>query len=215
MHDKSTLIIQTSQADMCKNKEFDTVYHEHINFFNINSMYQLTKRAKLTLHDVVKKSIHGTSYLFVIKPRASSKKIKKLIINESYLNYSFYKKWGNYCSANIKKIQKKIKEIKKKEIIIGYGAAAKANTFLNFSKINLDFVIDDNKFKQNKYCPGSKIPIKSRNLLKKINNDLYILPLAWNFYKEIKARVKKLRPKKNDKFILCFPNFKIEHYRRK
>ena len=36
MHDKSTLIIQTSQADMCKNKEFDTVYHEHINFFNIN-----------------------------------------------------------------------------------------------------------------------------------------------------------------------------------
>ena len=210
MHDKSTLIIQTSQADMCKNKEFDTVYHEHINFFNINSMYQLTKRAKLTLHDVVKKSIHGTSYLFVIKPRASSKKIKKLIINESYLNYSFYKKWGNYCSVNIKKIQKKIKEIKKKEIIIGYGAAAKANTFLNFSKINLDFVIDDNKFKQNKYCPGSKIPIKSRNLLKKINNDLYILPLAWNFYKEIKARVKKLRPKKNDKFILCFPNFKIE-----
>ena len=210
MHDKSTLIIQTSQADMCKNKEFDTVYHEHINFFNINSMYQLTKRAKLTLHDVVKKSIHGTSYLFVIKPRASSKKIKKLIINESYLNYSFYKKWGNYCSVNIKKIQKKIKDINKKEIIIGYGAAAKANTFLNFSKINLDFVIDDNKFKQNKYCPGSKIPIKSRNLLKKINNDLYILPLAWNFYKEIKARVKKLRPKKNDKFILCFPNFKIE-----
>ncbi len=210
MHDKSTLIIQTSQADMCKNKEFDTVYHEHINFFNINSMYQLTKRAKLTLHDVVKKSIHGTSYLFVIKPGASSKKIKKLIINESYLNYSFYKKWGNYCSVNIKKIQKKIKEIKKKEIIIGYGAAAKANTFLNFSKINLDFVIDDNKFKQNKYCPGSKIPIKSRNLLKKINSDLYILPLAWNFYKEIKARVKKLRPKKNDKFILCFPNFKIE-----
>ena len=210
MHDKSTLIIQTSQADMCKNKEFDTVYHEHINFFNINSMYQLTKRAKLTLHDVVKKSIHGTSYLFVIKPSASSNKIKKLLINESYLNYSFYKKWGNYCSVNIKKIQKKIKEIKKKEIIIGYGAAAKANTFLNFSKINLDFVIDDNKFKQNKYCPGSKIPIKSRNLLKKINNDLYILPLAWNFYKEIKARVKKLRPKKNDKFILCFPNFKIE-----
>ena len=32
MHIDSTLIIQTSQADMCKNKEFDTVYHEHINF---------------------------------------------------------------------------------------------------------------------------------------------------------------------------------------
>ena len=35
MHEKSLLIIQTSQADMCKNLEFDTIYHEHINFFNI------------------------------------------------------------------------------------------------------------------------------------------------------------------------------------
>ena len=110
----------------------------------------------------------------------------------------------------IKKIQKKIKLLKKKELIIGYGAAAKANTFLNFSQIKLDYVIDDNKFKQNKYCPGSKIPIKSRFLLKKIKRRIYVMPLAWNFYKEIKSRVKKLRPKKNDKFILCFPTFKIE-----
>jgi len=36
------------------------------------------------------------------------------------------------------------------------------------------------------------------------------MPLAWNFYKEIKNKVKKIRPNKKDKFILCFPNFKIE-----
>ena len=69
MHNNSTLIIQTSQADMCKNNEFDTVYHEHINFFNINSMYHLTKRAGLNLYDVKKKPIHGNSYLFVIKKK--------------------------------------------------------------------------------------------------------------------------------------------------
>ena len=62
MHKDSTLIIQTSQADMCKNNEFDTVYHEHINFFNIKSMYYLTNRAGLNLYDV-QKPIHGTSYL--------------------------------------------------------------------------------------------------------------------------------------------------------
>ena len=54
MHKNSTLIIQTSQADMCKNNEFDTVYHEHINFFNIKSMYHLTNRAGLNLYDVQK-----------------------------------------------------------------------------------------------------------------------------------------------------------------
>ena len=52
MHEHSTLIIQTSQADMCKNREFDTIYHEHINFFNVKSMLKLTKRAKLKLHNV-------------------------------------------------------------------------------------------------------------------------------------------------------------------
>jgi len=210
MHDKSTLIIQTSQADMCKNKEFDTVYHEHINFFNIKSMHALTKRANLKLDNVVKKSIHGTSYLFVIKLKSKSSKIENLIKKESYLNYSYYKKWGNECSAIVRNIKNKIKGIKKKRIIIGYGAAAKANTFLNFSKIKLDYIIDDNILKQNKYCPGSKIPIKPKNLLKKISDDIYVLPLAWNFYKEIKLNVKKIRPKKNDRFILCFPKFKIE-----
>ena len=210
MHQDSTLIIQTSQAEMCKNREFDTVYHEHINFFNINSMNKLTQRAQLKLHNVEKKPIHGTSYLFVIKPKSSSNKIKKILKHEKYLSQSYYRKWANDCYLVIKNTQKKINLLKKKELIIGYGAAAKANTFLNFSQIKLDYVIDDNKFKQNKYCPGSKIPIKSRFLLKKIKRRIYVMPLAWNFYKEIKSRVKKLRPKKNDKFILCFPTFKIE-----
>ena len=74
MHDSSTLIIQTSQANMCQNKEFDTVYHEHINFFNVNSMNSLLKRVNLKLHYVTKKSIHGTSYLFVIKFESDQKK---------------------------------------------------------------------------------------------------------------------------------------------
>ncbi len=210
MHNSSTLVIQTSQSNMCKNREFDTIYHEHINFFNVKSMYELTKRANLKLHRVEKKSIHGTSYLFVIKPNSDSTKIKKIIRNESFLSFSYYKKWGLECSKNVKRIQNKIKEIKKKNIIIGYGAAAKANTFLNFSKIKLDYIIDDNKLKQNKYCPGSKIPIRSIDLLKTIKKNIYILPLAWNFHVEIRKRVKKIRPKYSDKFIICFPKFRIQ-----
>ena len=53
MHEKSLLIIQTSQADMCRNLEFDTIYHEHINFFNINSMNMLIQRSEFKLDNVV------------------------------------------------------------------------------------------------------------------------------------------------------------------
>ena len=46
--------------------------------------------------------------------------------------------------------------------------------------------------------------------LKTFNEDIGLLPLAWNFYNEIKTRVKKVRPNKKDFFILCFPKYKLE-----
>ena len=57
------IFIQTSQADMILNDEFDTIYHEHISFYNIKSMMFLCNRAGLNLIDVIKTPIHGTSYI--------------------------------------------------------------------------------------------------------------------------------------------------------
>ena len=209
MHEKSLLIIQTSQADMCRNLEFDTIYHEHINFFNINSMNKLIQRSELKLDNVIKDPIHGSSYLFLIKRYSDQKKIYKLLKKEKFLNFKYYKNWGKRCKETVKKIKYRIDSISKKDIIIGYGAAAKANTFLNFSKVKFEIIIDDNKLKQNKFCPGSKIPIKSLNFIKNYKNNIYIVPLAWNFYKEIKKRVISVRRKNKDKFIVFFPKFKI------
>ena len=209
MHEKSLLIIQTSQADMCRNLEFDTIYHEHINFFNINSMNKLIQRSELKLDNVVKDPIHGSSYLFVIKRYSDQKKIYKLLKKEKFLNFKYYKNWGKRCKETVKEIKYRIDNISKKNIIIGYGAAAKANTFLNFSKVKFEIIIDDNKLKQNKFCPGSKIPIKSLNFIKNYKKNIYIVPLAWNFYKEIKKRVISVRKKNKDKFVVFFPKFKI------
>ena len=210
MHRDSILIIQTSQANMCKNKEFDTVYHEHINFFNVSSMNTLLKRVNLKLHYVKKKPIHGTSYLFVVKFISDQKKIQSIVKNENFLKYKYYKEWGKTCLKQVKNIKKKIDILKKTNIIIGYGAAAKANTFINFSKVSFDFIVDDNKLKQNKYCPGSKIPIRSINSLKKIKKNIIIVPLAWNFYSEIKTKVTKIRKNKKDKFLVCFPKLSLD-----
>ena len=209
MHEKSLLIIQTSQADMCRNLEFDTIYHEHINFFNINSMNKLIQRSELKLDNVIKDPIHGSSYLFLIKRYSDQKKIYKLIKKEKFLNFKYYKNWGKRCKETVKKIKYRIDSISEKNTIIGYGAAAKANTFLNFSKVKFEIIIDDNKLKQNKFCPGSKIPIKSINFIKNYKKNIYIVPLAWNFYKEIKKRVISVRRKNKDKFIVFFPKFKI------
>jgi 2-polyprenyl-3-methyl-5-hydroxy-6-metoxy-1,4-benzoquinol methylase len=210
MHDKSSMIIQTSQADMCRNYEFDTIYHEHINFFNVRSMIELLKRSNLRLHKVIKDPIHGSSYLFIIRKNSNQKKIKSIIKKEKFIKLKYYLSWGKKCKKLVNEIRIKLNKISKNNIVIGYGAAAKANTFLNFSNIKFDLIIDDNKLKQNKFCPGSKIPIKPLRYIKNYKENIYIVPLAWNFYKEIKQRVVKVRKKNKDKFIVCYPKFKID-----
>ena len=212
MHEESILVIQTSQANMCINNEFDTIYHEHINFFNIKSMKTLTEKSGLYLSDVIKKKIHGTSYIFIIKKYKEKNSLLKNKINkEKYLNINFYKQWSDNCFNNVKKLKTLLNKIPTKYKKVGYGAAAKANTFLNFSKIKLDFIIDDNTLKQNKFTPGQKIPICSIQKLKKYKNQkrLYILPLAWNFFDEIKNKIKNYRIKKNDLFIKFHPKVQI------
>ena len=80
---------------------------------------------------------------------------------------------------NIQKLRKNNK------LIVGYGAPAKATTALNFYGISkeIDFIVEDNKLKHNKFVPGVNIPIKNKACIKSKNNTLIVL--AWNFYKDI------------------------------
>jgi hypothetical protein len=73
---------------------------------------------------------------------------------------------------------------------VGYGAAAKTSTLLNFLEVsdNIKCIIDDNKLKQNHYIPGTKIKIVSKN---KIDKDIdYLIVFAWNYFEEIKKKIK-------------------------
>jgi hypothetical protein len=95
---------------------------------------------------------------------------------------------------------------------VGYGAAAKGNTLLNFGNIDFDFVLDDNPLKQNLLTPGRNIVIKSPDFLLQLPPDSKIafVPLAWNFYSEIKSRIKKIRKSEDDIFVRYFPKLATE-----
>ena len=96
--------------------------------------------------------------------------------------------------------------------LIGYGAAAKGMTFLNFAGVKLDYIIDDNELKHNLYTPGTNTIIKPNGFLKqfKENDKMLFIPLAWNFYDEIQGRILKTRDNKNDWFLRYFPEVKLE-----
>ena len=87
--------------------------------------------------------------------------------------------------------------------IVGYGAPAKGNTFLNFAKVPFDMIIDDNPMKQGLYTPGSSIGIVGSEVLKSFeeHDRILFVPLAWNFFKEIKERIAAQRNNLNDVFL--------------
>jgi hypothetical protein len=218
MHDDSKLYIQTSQADMIKNNQFDTIYHEHISFFNINSFNELVKRTNLNLIDVIKTPVHGVSYLFVLSKKKKNKhRVQNLIDVErelGLLSIETYEKYRNNVLEIVDLFKLLINDSREREgyKIVGYGAAAKGMTLLNFAQVDLDFIIDDNPLKQNLLTPGRNTKICSVDVLRKYKDSDKILfvPLAWNFYKEIRERIKKVRDNEDDMFLKYFPRVILE-----
>lgn len=225
MHEKTRLFIQTSQANMFLNNEFDTIYHEHLSFFNTDSMWRVVNRAGLKLYDVSKTPIHGTSYLFEIGLPDSddllTSEIDEALYHEQAAglwDMETYIKFGQNAMKCLSELKKGIDYFRSKgNKVIGYGAAAKGMTLLNAGNIILDGIVDDNPLKHGLYTPGSNIRIYPPSVIKPydpntfefdpyfIDKDIVIIPLAWNFFDEIYKKVKEMRPRNSDIFIKYFP----------
>jgi SAM-dependent methyltransferase len=170
------MYVLTSQANMFAEGQFDTVYHEHHSFFSVNSFIALANRAGVNWPvTVTQEPIHGTSYLFEMSdpmPQYERKTARVLYRLD-----------------------------RMPTPLVAYGAAAKAVVMLNASKCRPDYVVDENPLKQGTVIPGTDIPIVAPSVLGDDERDLHILVTAWNFWDEICAKVRKLRPCKNDIFL--------------
>lgn len=216
MTNDTRLFVQTSQADMIMNNEFDTVYHEHISFFNCHSMMALAERAGLHIIDIQKTPIHGKSYIFVFSKvagaRLSVNDYLKIETDAGLQDMNTYLAYAERCKEIVDDLNATIAHYKSLDYVVcGYGAAAKGMTVLNFGHVELDFIIDDNPLKQGRYTPGMNIEIKSIDVLDTLGDKkVAFVPLAWNFFKEIKNRIKTKRDHADDCFIHYFPKINIE-----
>jgi SAM-dependent methyltransferase len=215
MDDDTVLVIQTSQANMILNNEFDTIYHEHISFFNIQSMDRLCKRAGLHLSGVEYMPLHGTSFVFIIHKIDDGSGVDDLIDTERHNGlydeetYIRYERNAMKIVSDLVSECEAVREGSGNCNLVGYGAAAKGMTLLNFAKLNLDFIVDDNPLKQGRYTPGMSIPIVSADKLNDLTGKTLFVPLAWNFFDEIRTRIKQKHDDENDLFITYFPNVEV------
>lgn len=199
---------------LIKENQFDTIYHEHYSYLSLISVIRIFKKSKLRVWKVVKINTHGGSLRIYGCHESDSKKIDKsvsLLLKEEI-------KFGLKNLKTYKNFMLKVNEIKNNfllfliqnklrgKMVVGYGAAAKGNTLINFAGVKSDlisYICDKSAFKQRTLAPGSHIPIFSPNKIKKDKPD-YIIIFPWNIKSEIKKKLKKIISKKT-KFVTFVP----------
>lgn len=204
---------------MVQENQFDTAYHEHYSYLSLGAVQLICIANGLSVFDVQEISTHGGS-LRVFAQRSDtgaqrpSSSVAELLLIEANagMNAAIF-----YSGFQLKAQQIKddlvlfLINAKRQGLTVGaYGAAAKGNTLLNFAGIRPDllpYVVDKNPAKQNKYMPGSKIPIVDEAHLKGQRPDL-ILILPWNLREEVMSQLDYVG-EWGGKFVTAVPMLKV------
>ncbi|MDA9625085.1 methyltransferase domain-containing protein, partial [Candidatus Pelagibacter bacterium] len=195
-----TIIIEVQYLlNTLKDLTFDNIYHEHYNYWSLTSLINFFDQFNVKIFRSERIDTHGGSLRIYVKKDLKVKienSVKAMLKFESKFGIKKFKTYTDF-GEKVYKIKKNIINNLKKlrqdnNLIVGYGAPAKATTALNFFGITneIDYIIEDNKLKHNKFIPGVRIPIK--NKLSLTNKKNTILVLAWNFFKDIKKNNNKL-----------------------
>ena len=220
LHEDGIFVLEFADLEsILKNKMFDTICHEHLEYYSTRVLVDMCKNNKLKVTDIIENEINGASKQFYISHENSNFKINKKqvqnIIKREKKNKINTKntliKFFSTINKIKKKLLKKLDNIKKQDKIIhGYGASTKGNVLLQYFGIGkkyIDYIAERNENKFNLYTPGTNIKIISENESRNKKPDYYLV-LPWHFKNQILRRESIMR-KKGVKFIFPLPNIKV------
>ena len=202
LKDNGIIILEDPSLLEClKRNTYDQFYNEHIYVFSLIAIENILKKHNFEVFHVQNLKIHGGSNRYFIKKKNNKIKINLSVninrdkeIKYGLNNLKTYKSFAKRVQKSRKKLKKLFIKIKnKKKIIVGYGVTAKSTTILNYCKIGkkyISYFVDTTIDKQNKYTPGTRIPIFKYDGLDRKKID-YIFLGAWNFKDEIFKKEKK------------------------
>ena len=205
--------------NLIEKNQFDTIYHEHFSYLSLIAVNTIFEKNGLSIFDVEEIATHGGSLRVYAQRTESgehvvSDRYTALLNKEKALGmataafYANFQQKANKVKYDLTKFLIEAKESDKK--VIAYGAAAKGNTLLNFAGIKEDllaYVVDKNPAKQNKYLPGSRVPIVDEDVIKAEKPD-YILILPWNLRGEVAEQLNYIR-EWGGQFVTAVPVMEI------
>ena len=183
--------------------QFDTVYHEHFSYFSFHTAQRVFASHGLRTWDVEELPTHGGSLrLWACRDAASHREmpaVATLLAKESaagMLDMNYYRGFQPLADGIKNAFLTFLIDCKRNNNqVVGYGAAAKGNTLLNYAGVRPDllgYVVDASPHKQGRYLPGSRIPVVAEARIRETCPD-FVVVLPWNLREEITSQLAYIR----------------------
>ncbi len=205
--------------ELIEHNQFDTVYHEHFSYLSLFTVQRIFEQAGLRIFDVEQLTTHGGSLRIYgchdTDQRPTLESVQQIIDEEAARGLrarTVYAGFQQKAEAVKNDVLRFLLQAKQDGKTVGaYGAAAKGNTLLNFAGVKPDllpFVCDAAAAKQNKYLPGSHIPVVHPDEMRERKPD-YVVILPWNIAEEVKLQLASLA-EDGAKFVTFVPQLLVE-----
>ncbi|MFE3442737.1 methyltransferase domain-containing protein [Nocardia sp. NPDC059180] len=197
LDDDGWLSIEVHHAlNLVRLGQFDTIYHEHFQYYTVASAQRALATAGLALVDVEFLPTHGGSLRLWARPdavAAPSPRVEQALRAESDLHdVGGYLQLRPRAEAIRHDLLRFLLDCRDKgERVVGYGAPGKGNTLLNYCGIRadlLEYTVDRNPYKQGRFTPGTRVPIHDPERIDTDRPDV-VLVLPWNLEPEITAQL--------------------------
>jgi SAM-dependent methyltransferase len=206
-------------VQLVEQNQFDTIYHEHFSYFSFTTVEKVFAHHGLTLFDVEELPTHGGSLRIYGKhvgneSMSLTDRVGSLRAREQA--------WGVSDLATYRAFAARVKATKRNILdfliearragksIVGYGAPGKGNTLLNYCGCKtdfLDYTVDRNPYKQNKFTPGTHIPILAPERIRETQPD-FVFILPWNLRDEVAEQLQYIRAW-GGQFVVPIPEVRV------
>lgn len=204
---------------LIQNNQFDTIYHEHFSYLSFFTVKKIFEAQGLEMFDVEELATHGGSLRIFAKHEGDptheiASRVEAMIDKEVGFGLNNIHTYTHFQEAafNIKTdlVRFLIDQKTNGKKVAAYGAAAKGNTLLNYCGVKrdlIDFVVDANPHKQNKFLPASHIPVVDESIMKTEQPD-FVMILPWNIKEEVMEQLSYIR-NWGGKFVMAIPGLQI------
>ena len=221
LHPLGTITLEFPHLlNLLRYNQFDTIYHEHYSYLSLFTVKKILSEHRLNIYDAEELKTHGGSLRIYVCHASNNtpvtNNVARILEEENIFGISTIETYNDFQIRvdNIKNefISFLTDAQKNRKIVVGYGAAAKGNTLLNYCGIKgpslIKFIADLSPYKQGRFLPGSHIPIVPPSKITDTKPD-YVIIFPWNIKEEIIAQNEFIR-EWGGKFVTVIPTLEIQ-----